>query len=361
MKILCIGDAMIPGERFLNACNELHAKDKVIDAVDWEADWPRLQQRRLVIEQQGPQAEPVLPQILEAAPDTQALLVLFAPVPAVAMDALPKLRLIGAARAGLENIDVAAATRRGIVVEHLMGRNAHAVSDFAVGLMLAEARNIARAHQAVRQGIWRKQFSNSAFVPELGRRTVGLVGFGYIGRLVARKLSGFEMQVLVYDPYLSDEAVEAQHARKVPLDELLAQSDFVSLHARLTEENQGLIGARELALMKPTAILINTGRAGLVQEEALYDALREKRIAGAALDVFWTEPPPPASRWLELDNVTLTSHIAGTTADALNNSPYLLVADINRLLAGASPEFIVNPEVLDQAEVKAFLHAHRLH
>jgi D-3-phosphoglycerate dehydrogenase len=281
------------------------------------------------------------------------------------MDALPNLRIVGAARAGLENVDVKAATERGIVVEHLMGRNAHAVSDFTIGMILAEARNIARAHHAIRQGVWRKQFVNSDFVPELGRRVLGLVGFGYIGRLIAKKLAGFEMKILVHDPYVSDEVIAAHGARKATLDEILAQSDFVSLHARLTDDNKGLIGERQLALMKPTAVLINTARAGLIQEDALYAALKCNKIAGAALDVFWTEPPPPDSRWLQLDNVTLTTHIAGTTADTLNNSPYLLVADINRLLTGKSPEFVVNPEALKHPKMKAFLHGqeqiHRLY
>ncbi len=196
---------------------------------------------------------------------------------------------------------------------------------------------------------------NSDIIPEISGKTLGLVGFGYIGQLVAQKLVGFNLDVLVYDPFVSDEIVTEYHVRKVSKEELFKQADFVSVHARLTEDSKGFIGKKELALMKPTAIFINTARAGLVDENALYDALKQKKIAGAALDVFPTEPLPGQSRWLELDNVTLTTHIAGTTADALNNSPFLLVRDINKLLVGENPRFLVNPDALQHPAAQAWL------
>ena len=355
MKILCVGDAMIPGEQFKKACAEFSIQGNDVTVNDWESNWGQLQNRRLVIEKQGPDAEPVLPLIQSADKDTEMLLILFAPVPAGAMDALPNLRVIGAARAGMENVDVNAATERGILVHHIMGRNAHAVSDFSIGLLFAEARNIARAHTAIQQGTWRKTFVNSDIIPEISGKTLGLVGFGYIGQLVAKKLVGFDLDILVYDPFVSDDVVAEHHARKVSKEELFQQSDFVSVHARLTEDTKGLIGEDEFALMKPTAIFINTARAGLIDEDALYETLKERRIAGAALDVFPTEPLPEKSRWLELDNVTLTTHIAGTTADALGNSPFLLVRDIDKLLTGGTPNFLVNPEALEHPKVKEWL------
>jgi D-3-phosphoglycerate dehydrogenase len=360
MKILCIGDAMIPSAGFVTACRELGIKDNQIQAVEWESDWDNLQKRRLAIEKQGPDAEPVLPEILNADKETEMLLVLFAPVSVKAMDALPKLRLIGASRAGIENVDLKAATERGIVVHNIMGRNAHAVSDFAIGLLFAEVRNIARAHHAIKQGSWRKVFPNSDSVPEVSGRTLGIIGFGYIGRLIAKKLAGFDLEILVYDPYVSDEAVKASKAVKVSMEELFRRADFVSVHARLTDSTKGLIGRNELGLMKKTAVLINTARAGLIDEDALYEALQQKRLAGAALDVLWEEPLTPNSRWLGLDNVTLTTHIAGTTADALSNSPYLLTRDIGKLLSGGSPEFILNAEVLEHPKTKTWLSALRL-
>lgn len=238
----------------------------------------------------------------------------------------------------------------------MKGRNAHAVSDFAIGLLFAETRNIARAHAAVKQGTWRKSFPNSDDIPEITGKTLGLIGFGYIGRLVAQKLRGFDLRILVYDPYVSEETLQAYQAENVSKETLFAEADFVSVHARLTDGNKGMIGAAELNLMKPTAILINTGRAGLIDEDALYRTLQAGKIAGAALDVFWTEPVQAGSRWLELDNVTVTSHIAGATSDALTNSPYLLTRDINKLLSGGEPDFWVNPEVLKHPDFEAWLH-----
>lgn len=355
MKILCLGDWMIPGENFKNACDELEVKNKDIAVDNWETDSLKLADRRLNIEKNGPAAEPVLPMILEADKETEMLLVLFAPVSADAMDAMPNLRLIGAARAGKENLDVDAATERGIFVHNIMGRNAHAVSDFAIGLLFSEARNIARSHSAIKQGIWRKNYANSDFTPEIMGKTLGLVGFGYIGKLVAQKLAGYKLNVLVYDPYVSEEALAECNAKKVSKEELFKQSDFISIHARYTESTKGLIGKEEIALMKPTSILINTARAGLVDEEALFEALKEKRIGGAAMDVHSSEPLEKGSRWLELDNVTLTPHIAGTTAEALSNSPYLLIRDINKLLAGEKPQFILNPEVIEHPKAKAWI------
>ncbi len=346
---------MIPGEQFKKACSEFSVQDNVVTVDDWEKNWDQLQNRRLVIEKQGPDAEPVLPMIQHADKKTDILLVLFAPVPAGAMDALPNLRLIGAARAGMENVDVQAATERGIFVHHIMGRNAHAVSDFTIGILIAEARNIARAHMAIKQGTWRKSFVNSDIIPEISGKTLGLVGFGYIGQLVAKKLSGFDLEILVYDPFVADDVVASYNARKVSNEELFTHSDFISVHARLTEDTKGLIGNDEFRLMKPSAIFINTARAGLIDEDALYDALKEQRIAGAALDVFPKEPLPENSRWLELDNVTMTTHIAGTTVNALNNSPFLLVRDINKLLTGEAPNFLMNPEVLEHPRAKEWL------
>ena len=355
MEVLCIGDVMIPGNNIGTAAKELKLNNINIDIKNWETDWGKLQDRRLVIEKQGPAAEPVISQILNANKNTEILIVLFCPVSKDAIDTLPNLKLIGASRAGLENIDVKYATEKGIIVHNLKGRNAHAVSDFTIGLILGEARNIARSFHAIKNGIWRKNFVNSNMIPELQGKTIGLVGFGYIGQLVAQKLSGFKVNILVSDPYVSKEVIGKYKAKKVTVEDLLKNSDFVSLHTRLNKETKNIIGEKELSLMKKNAYLINTARAGLIKEDALYHVLKEKKIAGAALDVFWQEPIGENSRWLELDNVTLTTHIAGTTKEALTKSPYLLVEDINKLLENKEAEFIVNPEGLKRTEVQKWL------
>jgi len=360
LKALLIGDAMIQGSEFQLAAEKFLGDYLAeIKTGDWERDWQKLQARRLAVEKNGPEIEEVDPLILAEGHDAQLLAGLFVPVSSKVFDAMPRLRIAGVSRAGLENVNVAEATKRGILVFNIEGRNAEAVSDFAIGLMLSECRNIARAHYAIKNGQWRKEFSNSSWIPELKGKNVGIVGFGYIGRLVAQKLSGFGVNRLVYDPFVSAE--EIREAGCVPVDKetLFKDSDFITLHARLSESTKNMVGEKEFALMKPNAYLINTARAGLVEEKALLAALREKRIAGAGLDVFESEPLKPDSEMLTLDNVTLTSHIAGTTKEALTRSPEILMEDIAKLLSGGKPRFIINKEVLEMPEFKTWLESVR--
>lgn len=356
LNTLLIGDAMIPGKDFETAF-EKYLSDYLGEVFvgDWEDNWERLQKRRLAVEKNGPEIEEVVPLIEKYGKEISMICGLFVPISKQALDYMPNLKIIGVSRAGVENVNVTEATKRGILVFNVEGRNAEAVSDFTIGLMLAECRNIARAHFAIKNGRWRKEFFNSDWIPELKGKTIGIVGFGYIGRLVARKLSGFEVEKLVYDPYV--DVNEIKEAGCIPVDKetLFRKSDFITLHARLTEENKNLVGEKEISLMKPTAYIINTARAGLVDQKALIDALRNKKIAGAALDVFWEEPLPRDSELLELDNVTLTSHLAGTTKEALTRSPELLAEDIQRFFKGNKARFIVNPSVLNLPEFKSWL------
>ncbi|MDQ6419827.1 2-hydroxyacid dehydrogenase [Paenibacillus sp. LHD-117] len=354
MKILTFGDAMIRGEQFTKAAGMLG--DHEIVTTDWEADWGKLQNRRLVIEQQGPAVEEV-PQMFKDNKDADMVLGLFGPFSAEGMDAFDDLKLIGVARAGTENVDVKAATERDIVVVHVMGRNAQAVSDFAIGLMLNESRNIARAHHSIKNGEWRKTFSNSDYIPELKGKKVGLVGFGYIGRLVAKKLSGFDVEVIVFDPYVKPESIDMPHVTIVDKETLFREADFISLHARLTEENHHMVSRSELAMMKPTAYLVNCARSGLIDTDALVEALKNKQIAGAGLDVFDIEPLEEGNPLRELDNVTLTTHIAGTTSDALMQSPFLLAEEVKKVLETGHASWVKNPEVLSRPKVKQWIES----
>jgi D-3-phosphoglycerate dehydrogenase len=206
-------------------------------------------------------------------------------------------------------------------------------------MILAEIRNIARSHAFLKGGQWRRAFPNSQAIPELYQKTVGLVGYGAVGRLVAGYLEAFGSRILAYDPYFQGDPAPAELA---DLRALLEESDVVTIHARLTEESQHIIGARELALMKPSAILVNTARSGLVDEQALARALAERRIMGAALDVFDTEPLPHDHPLLHLDNVTMTPHLAGSTIDAFRNSPKLMAVHLRRMLTAERPLPIVN-------------------
>jgi D-3-phosphoglycerate dehydrogenase len=213
------------------------------------------------------------------------------------------------------------------------------VAECTVGLILAEVRNLARGHARLVQGKWDRAFPNSDDIPELYRRTVGLVGYGAVGQMVAGYLHAFGARLLAFDPFFKGHPAPAV---LTDLPTLLKESDVVSLHARLSPETKGLIGARELAWMKPTAVLVNTARSGLVDEAALVGALSERRLMGAALDVFDVEPLPPDHPFLRLDNVTLTPHLAGSTRDGFRNTPLLMAGHLSRLLQGQGPLPIVN-------------------
>jgi phosphoglycerate dehydrogenase-like enzyme len=227
-------------------------------------------------------------------------------------------------------------------------RNADSVADFALGLLLAVGRGICRADRHLRERGWHVGDEIPYFHfrgPELAGKALGMVGCGSIGRKLAQRAQALGMDVLGCDPYLAPGDLAGQ-ARLAPLDQVLAQADFLSLHVPVTDETERMIGAAELARMKPTAYLINTARAAVVDEAALYDALRRRQIAGAALDVFWQEPLPADSPWLELDNVLLTPHLAGAADEVKSRHSAMVVQDVRTLLDGGRPARLVNPEVL---------------
>ena len=356
IKAIVLGDAIIHGSQFEAAAKRyLGPFLGDLKAGDWEDNWDKLQARRLRVEKEGPEIETVPSLVQAEGRNADMIMGLFVPISSKVLDAMPGCGLRECPAQGIENVNLAEATRRGVLVFNVEGRNAEAVSDFAVGLMLAECRNIARAHYAIMKGTWRKEFSNSKSTPQLNEKTIGIIGFGYIGRLVAKKLSGFGVELLVHDPFVDQTTVAEFGAKLVDKTTLFRESDFITVHARLSAETKNMIGAKELSLMKPLAYLINTARAGLIDQSALIAALREGRIAGAGLDVFENEPLEADSGYRGLDNVTLTTHIAGTTREALSGSPGLLMDDIRKLLAGVAPRFIKNPEVLALPAFKSWL------
>lgn len=340
MKLLAISDTYIPAPIMQQGLASLEALGVQVEVRRWEHDTLiKLQEANLAIEKDGPEAVPLPEALLGDLSGIQFLVVQFAPLARRVLEAAPQLRVIGVLRTGTENVAVDYATQRGITVLNTPGRNARAVAECTLGLILAEVRNIARAHAYLKDGQWRRSFPNSAAIPELYEKTVGLVGYGAVGRLVAGYLQAFGSRIMAYDPFATGDPAPAT---LVDLETLLRQSDVVSIHARLTTETYHLIGAAELALMKPTAILVNTARSGLVDEAALVRALAERRIQGAALDVFDVEPLPKDHPLLQLDNVTLAPHLAGSTIDAFLNSPRMLAGHLARMLQGAAGLPIVN-------------------
>ena len=336
-KLVGIGDLFIPCEYIEKGMSHLKDVDIDVSTVEWKlSDFDELQHINLLVEQGGRENIPVPAEILEAVKDADILITQFFPVGKELIDACPNLKTIGVLRAGVENVNVEYAKEKGIEVFHAIGRNAHSVSDFTVGAIICEARNIARGHAGIKNGQWIRNYSNNGMIPDLCEKTVGIIGYGEIGRLVAKKLSGFDMNLLVYDPFYHGNDIKT-----VSLEELMMQSDFVTLHARLTAENEHMIDARLLSMMKPTAYIINTSRSGLIDEAALVEVLKEKKIAGTFLDVFDHEPPAIDDPLVQLDNVTLTPHMAGGSNDAFLNTPKLMANALAEHMSGKPSRFLI--------------------
>jgi D-3-phosphoglycerate dehydrogenase len=349
MKIFGVGDALLPGKYVKNGLNQFMERGDVVTVISWgEDDEEIIDQRARNLELNGPTADTPPEELEQSIADIELLMVHYCPVSEALLRKGNKLKILATCRMGTQNIDVAAATQLGILTFHVIGRTTEAVSDLTIGLMLCEARNIARAHKAMTDGSWRKVYLNSATAPELEAKTVGLIGFGEVGRAVLRKLKCFNMQFKVYDPFAPEPEIMKLGGQPADLDTLLATSDFISLHAAVTEKSNNMIDKRELSLMKPTAYLINTARSELINEQALYEALKDQRISGAAMDVFKDEPLPGNHPFLQLDNVTLTPHIASSTLECLAKSPQLLADAILEFFETGSSRFIVNPELLEK-------------
>ena len=254
----------------------------------------------------------------------------------------PRLRFVGVCRNATNHIDVDAATRHGVLVVNTPARNAQAVAEHALGLMLALARRTVAAHRYVAGGHWENPAEPYVSMRgvELAGRTLGIIGLGAVGRRLARMGSALGMKVVAHDPFVTS----ASEAVLTSLDSLMEDSDFVSVHAPLTPETEGLLDARVLSMLRSSAFIVSTADAAIIDQPALVSALTEKRIAGAALDVFETHPIAPDSPLLSLDNVVLTPHLGGATEETVERHSRMMTDDILRFLDGQRPEHLVNKE-----------------
>lgn len=256
------------------------------------------------------------------------------------IQASKRLKILAKHGIGVDNIDVKAASGRGIVVTNAPGTNSDAVADLTIGLFLSLARSIPFADRSVKEGGWPRMVG-----VEINGKVLGIIGLGQIGKRVAKRASGFDMRILAYDVFKDEAFARKWGITYVSLDEVLAESDFLSIHVPIGPSTRGLIGERELNLMKKEAFLVNISRGGIVDEESLCRILKEKRIRGAALDVFTSEPPT-GSPLLTLDNVILSPHMGAYTLEALRETGMACARGIVDVFGGKRPEFIVNPEVL---------------
>jgi D-3-phosphoglycerate dehydrogenase len=298
----------------------------------------------LLVAETGSEAE-----LVSLAPGADAILTNWAQVPEAALEAAPRCCIVARYGVGVDNIPVERATELGILVANVPDFCLDEVSDHALALLLACARRIVRFDRSTRAATWNLELAPG--LPRLRGQTLGLVGFGNIARALVPKARGLGLRVLAYTPRLEGGSADGVE-RTAKLDRLLAESDYVSLHAPATPATRGLIGARELRAMKPTAYLINTSRGSLVDEEALVQVLREGWIAGAAIDVLVTEPPRPGHPLLALDNVIVTPHAAFYSDAAIEELQTKAAQNVAAALRGEIPATTINRVVLDQANLR---------
>jgi D-3-phosphoglycerate dehydrogenase len=316
-----------------------------------DAGWPSTELESEILEPLGARVEraPARDEetLLRHVPEADALLVGTAKITPAVLGAAPRVRIVARYGIGLDNVDVEEATRRGIAVTTAAGFCREEIAEHVMGLLLSLARGIHLYDRAVRDGDWTRAGARS--VRRVAGQTLGVVGFGAIGRTVANRAAGFGLNVIAHDPALDDNAIRAGGAEPVGLDELAARADVVSLHAPLTDSTRGLVGARFLAAMKPSAFLINTARGGLVDQDALVAALDEGRIAGAGLDTFVPEPLPADHPLLASERVLATPHVGFYSEESVRDVRHRAARAVAAALAGERPEEAVNPAAFEHA------------
>jgi D-3-phosphoglycerate dehydrogenase len=333
-RILIIGDRFFPAAILREGFSDLEADHEItsVDVLDEPTWMPATLSERRLREVIGSPS-----QVIAALDGHDILVVQGAPVSDEVLDANPALRLVCCARGGPVNVDVAAATARGIPVATTPGKNADAVAELTIGFLILLARRLPEVIRHVEGGGEFGHVNHEGanwFGRDLAGKTVGLVGYGQVGRRVAIRARAFEMRVLVADPYVDGAAIAADGAEAVELGTLLERSDAVSLHARATTENRGLIGREQLARMRPGAFLVNTARNTLVDEAAVVEALETGHLGGYATDVPSPSPAEGRHPLLAFPNVAITAHIGGATIETLHHGGEMAAAEIGRFLGG---------------------------
>lgn len=340
-KILVAGDTYVPFNIFREAFAPL-LPDNIVRFIQMDESEhldPITDSERSIREYSGSPK-----QLVRELKSEEILVIHDAPVTAEVMDSSPDLKLVCCARGGPVNVDISAAARRRIPVISAPGRNAEAVADYVLGVMIILARNLSKANLFLREG---RTFDRSSyeefFGTELGGKTLGLIGYGNVGSRVAKRVLSFGMSVLVYDPFVPKSRIESAGIRAAEdLETLIRNSDFVSIHARESKENSDMFGKRQLSLMKKGAYFINSSRGSLVDEAALFEALNTKQIAGAALDVLKKEPISTDNPLLTLENIFITPHIAGASKEVPLRGAEMIVAQIENYIAGEKMDGVVN-------------------
>ena len=295
-----------------------------------------------------PEADPPPPDLLlEAARRSDALLTTITDqISAAFMDAAPSMRIVSNLAVGYDNIDVDAASQRRVLVTNTPGVLTDAVADLAFALMLSFARRLPEGERAVREGTWPIWSPTYLLGHDLSRKTLGIIGLGAIGLATAKRALGFGMSVVYSSRNRKPEAEAELGVGWRSLADLLQESDYVSISVALNNETRHMVGASQLALMKREAVIINTARGGIIDQDALVEALRERRIGGAALDVFAVEPIPSSDPLLQLDNVVVTPHVGSATVETRTRMTDLAVDNIMAFFRGERPKCCVNGDAI---------------
>jgi D-3-phosphoglycerate dehydrogenase len=347
MKIVCIGDVLLNPEMMRAATSQFSRYKEAKYFFFGPKTQSEMRAYIKKMESEGPLCATISEEILKEIEDADVLQVHMAPLSADILKRANNLKIIISNRGGYENIDLDSATKKGIPVICNPAHNANAVAEMTLGLILAETRNIGRCHANMSvKGEWLEKCPNSGRIHELKGKTAGLIGFGTIARIVVKLLKAFDMKILVYDPFVIEADIKAYGAKKVDFDELLKNSDIVSMHARVSESTRGMMGVEQFKKMKETAYFINTARSDLVDMDALYMALKQRWIMGAAIDVYPVEPVSAGNPLLGLDNITFTCHKGGDTVESYADSPAMILGETERFFSGEVPRFLLNPEVL---------------
>lgn len=312
--------------------------------------WPTLEIERallaavdaeLIVAQTGEEAE-----LVQLSPQADAILTCWKRVTASVLEVAPRCRLVSRYGIGLDNIAVERATELGILVTNVPDFCLDEVSDLVMGLLLSLARRVVPFANQTRNGVWNLQTGRA--IQRLRGQTLGLIGYGNLAQAVVPKALGFGLKIMAYTPRLAPDALAPFGIATTDLDFLLREADYISIHAPLTAETRGLIDARALRLMKPTAFLINTARGAIIDQSALVTALQEGWIAGAALDVLTQEPPPPDHPLFAFDQVIITPHTAFYSQAAIAELAHKAAAQVVQVLLGQVPNNLINPAVLTQ-------------
>jgi len=290
-------------------------------------------------------------ELIEATKDADGLIVQYANINRNVIKSLKKCKIISRYGIGVDTLDIQAATEHNICIANVQEYCLDEVSDHAVTLALTSIRKVVILNNAVKNGIWDFKIATPVF--RLKNRKFGLLGFGNIARKVARKMQVFGFKVIAYDPYIPSSVMSEYNVEKMELEELLRESDVISLHLPLNKHTKYIISEKELKLMKEEAFIINTSRGPLINENDLYHALKEKWIAGAGLDVLEEIPDNSGSKLFELDNLIITPHVAFYSEESLNDLKRIAALEVAQVLRGEAPTFLLNKEVLENNSLKA--------